>query len=272
MAIYVTSDIHGYMDRFFDLLDQVNFSDEDELYILGDIIDRGPDPAKGLIWLIQEAPKNIHFLMGNHEDMMYSVIKRYPDLSIWNDEIKWCEYTLWEPWGLNGGTDTMRQLENLTTPRWRRDILVPWLENLPFYFDVTLGNERYIMIHAGLVETMRIDDDFNSGGVRAWIDIPEFGECFSQNLLWVRDRWYLNSVEFPYHVVFGHTPTHHWVNTLRQHQEYGWYDERVQILGESDYIVTLIMPNNKKRICVDTGYNRQGMLRLDDMKEFYSEV
>ncbi len=42
---YVMSDIHGMADLFKRMLEQIRFSDEDTLYILGDMIDRGPDPA-----------------------------------------------------------------------------------------------------------------------------------------------------------------------------------------------------------------------------------
>lgn len=39
---YVVSDIHGYYDRYLKLLEVINFTDDDTLYILGDIVDRGP--------------------------------------------------------------------------------------------------------------------------------------------------------------------------------------------------------------------------------------
>ena len=42
---YVMSDIHGMAELFKRMLEQIRFSDEDTLYILGDMIDRGPDPA-----------------------------------------------------------------------------------------------------------------------------------------------------------------------------------------------------------------------------------
>ncbi len=43
MAHYVMSDIHGEADRFHAMLEKIHFSDDDTLYILGDVIDRGPD-------------------------------------------------------------------------------------------------------------------------------------------------------------------------------------------------------------------------------------
>ena len=42
MAIYAVSDIHGCYTQFQHLLDKISLTDSDELYILGDVIDRGP--------------------------------------------------------------------------------------------------------------------------------------------------------------------------------------------------------------------------------------
>lgn len=185
MATYVMSDIHGYLNRVSDLLRQVSFGDGDELFVLGDIIDRGPQSAEAIIWAIEEAPCNIHFLMGNHEDMMLSVLKR--DINAFTIE----ESQAWgcnEPWSWNGGDKTMQGLSNLTTPQWRKDILIPWLESLPFYFDVTLGENRYMMVHAGLSTSVYRSDDFYSNGIRKQIDIPDYGKVFSQTLLWLRER------------------------------------------------------------------------------------
>ena len=44
---YVMSDIHGMAHLLKQMLEKIRFSDEDQLYILGDMIDRGPDPAGG---------------------------------------------------------------------------------------------------------------------------------------------------------------------------------------------------------------------------------
>ena len=38
--IYVMSDIHGCHDLFQQMCTQIGFSEEDDLYILGDFIDR----------------------------------------------------------------------------------------------------------------------------------------------------------------------------------------------------------------------------------------
>ncbi len=48
MATYVISDIHGQYKMFLDLLDKIKLKDTDTLYILGDILDRGPIPLRHL--------------------------------------------------------------------------------------------------------------------------------------------------------------------------------------------------------------------------------
>ena len=68
MASYCTSDIHGYDDAFFALLQELNLKDDDTLYILGDVIDRGPNGIK-LLQAIMDMP-NVKMLLGNHEHMM----------------------------------------------------------------------------------------------------------------------------------------------------------------------------------------------------------
>ena len=39
MSTYVMSDIHGRSDEFFELLDKINFSSSDILYVLGDVME-----------------------------------------------------------------------------------------------------------------------------------------------------------------------------------------------------------------------------------------
>ena len=43
MSTYVMSDIHGQFFSYRKMLKEIEFSDDDFLYVLGDCIDRGPD-------------------------------------------------------------------------------------------------------------------------------------------------------------------------------------------------------------------------------------
>ena len=68
MAHYVMGDIHGEADRFHAMLKKIQFSEDDILILLGDVIDRGPDGI-ALLLEIMEMP-NVIMLLGNHEYMM----------------------------------------------------------------------------------------------------------------------------------------------------------------------------------------------------------
>lgn len=46
---YTISDIHGCHDKYRELLKKINFGSEDTLYVLGDVIDRGPAGFKILL-------------------------------------------------------------------------------------------------------------------------------------------------------------------------------------------------------------------------------
>ena len=72
MAVYVTSDVHGFsIKKFKQLLKVIGFSQNDWLYILGDVIDRNNDGGVSmLLWLLEQP--NVQLIRGNHEQMLLS--------------------------------------------------------------------------------------------------------------------------------------------------------------------------------------------------------
>ena len=51
MATYVIADIHGEYEKLIRLLNLINLQPSDTLYVLGDILDRGPNPIQALLHL-----------------------------------------------------------------------------------------------------------------------------------------------------------------------------------------------------------------------------
>ena len=43
---YVVSDIHGCFNKFKKLLKEIRFTDDDVMYVLGDIVDYGEEPIE----------------------------------------------------------------------------------------------------------------------------------------------------------------------------------------------------------------------------------
>lgn len=66
---YVISDVHGQFDALMEMLRVIKFTEEDELYILGDVIDRGPKSIECIKWIMMQ--DNVLALLGNHELMLY---------------------------------------------------------------------------------------------------------------------------------------------------------------------------------------------------------
>lgn len=66
---YVMSDIHGQFDALMRMLEQIGFTEKDELYILGDVIDRGSKSIECIKWIMEQ--DNVLTLLGNHELMLY---------------------------------------------------------------------------------------------------------------------------------------------------------------------------------------------------------
>ena len=83
---YAISDIHGMYDAYMEAIDKLK--KEDELFIIGDVIDRGEDGIKILLDIIErqknssDGPK-ITFIIGNHEVMLLTTIEIMLNYS-WN--------------------------------------------------------------------------------------------------------------------------------------------------------------------------------------------
>ena len=65
--IYVMSDIHGEYRKYMQMLEQIAFTKEDTLYVLGDVVDRGEYGLKILRDMMLRS--NVIPILGNHEFM-----------------------------------------------------------------------------------------------------------------------------------------------------------------------------------------------------------
>ncbi len=131
MAHYVLSDIHGEADRFHAMLEKISFSQEDALYILGDVIDRGPDG----ISLLKEimGMSNTMMLLGNHEYMML----QYMSPSASETDIR--------RWNRNGNVPTLAAYHCLGDQEQQK--LLSYLRTLPTHLDVKVNGKKFYLVH-----------------------------------------------------------------------------------------------------------------------------
>lgn len=146
--LYAMSDLHGEYKKYLAMLEKIKFSQEDTLYLLGDLVDRGPEPVKILQDIMQRP--NVYPLMGNHEVMAVYILKQLL-LEVTEETISQVDAYLMENimmWQRNGGGVTLEQFQALL-PRERRQLL-ELMEGFGWYETVDVGERGFLLVHAGL--------------------------------------------------------------------------------------------------------------------------
>ena len=188
---YVISDLHGYrIEKLKELLEKANFSENDRLYILGDVIDRNGDGGIGVLqWLIKQP--NAELIMGNHEAMLLAcdfIFENITDAFLEDFDEK--KNRLLINYLFNGGGVTLRNLAKLDVEA--RYKIVDYLRSCPLYKKINVNGEKYILVHAGL-------DNFSPD--------KKINDYSANELLWAEPE--LNDEYYDdVHTVFGHTPTY----------------------------------------------------------------
>lgn len=79
MRRLVVGDIHGCLNTFRKLLDKTAVTFDDELYLLGDYIDRGPDSSGVLdeVIALQQRGYRVCPIRGNHEENLLNATREY---------------------------------------------------------------------------------------------------------------------------------------------------------------------------------------------------
>lgn len=230
---YVISDLHGCYNSWLALLDEIQFSDSDDIYVLGDIVDRGPESMSLLMDMMSRS--NVIPLVGNHDFAALLSLKflttEITDQSIRHmDENQELERLIL--WLSDGGQPTMEGFQKLTSAE-QQDIL-EYIQEFSFYEELELDNgKRYLLSHTGgdgICKNSQLEkisvDTFITGRL-------DYSRQYFSDRIWVT----------------GHTPT------------------RIIPGAEPDHIYRV---NN--HIAIDCGCvfgGHLGAIRLDDDKEFY---
>lgn len=144
------SDIHGCAKTFEKLLETLALTPSDELFILGDYVDRGPD-SKGVIdriWAMQQNGYQVRCLRGNHEELVLRAASG--------------NFTFLEKWLQTDGKDTMDSFGVKTCADIPANYLT-WMAELPYF----LETGDYILVHAGL--DFDLSDPLSDNSEMCWL-------------------------------------------------------------------------------------------------------
>lgn len=140
---YVISDIHGYLDEYLELLKKIRFKDSDNLYVLGDVADKGPEPVKVLQDMMYRS--NVFPFLGNHD---YYAMKLLIALDKGMENISSKERNEIQSWIKDSGMITAKQIMALSEEE--REDLLDYMEEFQMYASIKAGRKEYILVHAGL--------------------------------------------------------------------------------------------------------------------------
>ena len=184
---YIISDIHGCKKQYLELLEKINFSEKDYLYILGDAIDRGEWSIDVLRYIMKQ--KNVTYLLGNHDYNFLTFIKELGlnMNNFKNDGMKWA----FKYWQNDGGLPTLNGFLELT--EYERQEVYDFLENSKVYEELAYDKKRYILSHAGIM-------NFQEGKALA----EYLKSDFIDGRMDYDNRYFQDEKVF---LVSGHTPT-----------------------------------------------------------------
>ena len=235
MRVYVMSDVHGNSKAYFEMLQKIDLKDSDQLYLLGDVLDRGPAPITVLLDIMKR--KNVTLLAGNHEVMALEclgfLMKEVSDKNIADMDFEVLGKLL--DWQQNGGTTTIDELSKCDK-KTKKEI-INFLSDLDVYDEIEVSGRTYILVHAGL-------GNFEPD--------KELWEYDLDELVWERTDYRIQYFEDSF-IVSGHTPT----MSIEDNPRPGFIFQ------------------SHNNILIDCGCSfqkgRLGCLCLNDMQEYYVE-
>ena len=172
--VWVIGDVHGYFETLQELLKKLDYTDDDVIIFMGDLIDKGPN-SKEVFELVTKA-ENFFSIRGNHEEMLrLSLTPKYKGRM----KKSWLKY---------GGTETLKSINPdqekaiIEAKKW-----IPVIEKFPT--ELVLDNFR--LVHAGYNPLKSLEEQSN------------------RDMMWNRDIFTSGNIfDMERQIIVGHTPIH----------------------------------------------------------------
>ena len=232
--VYVMSDIHGQYEKYVEMLKKIEFKESDELYILGDVVDRGDGSIKILKDMSMRT--NVYPILGNHDLTAAIILKKLcAEITAENFETHLNEdfLDMYSMWLFDGGKETLDEFKNL--PIEDKEWVIEYLEEFTPYEQIEVNGNKFLLVHGGIPFEKKNIELSKQSVYQLIIERPDYSH-----------RYYINT-----YLVTGHTPT---------------------LNISEEYTGKIYRKNGHIAIDCGAGYGLPlGCIRLNDFKEFYIE-
>lgn len=144
---YAVANLNGCYDKFKKLLREIRFSDDDVMYVVGDIVDYGEEPIELLCDLSMRY--NVIPIVGDNDLRALKLLRELdrilsgvsPDPEVIAKMTEWIQ---------DGGAKTMEGFKTLDEDM--KEGVLEYLEDMSLYEEVEAGGKNYLLVHAGIAD------------------------------------------------------------------------------------------------------------------------
>jgi serine/threonine protein phosphatase 1 len=210
--VYVCSDVHAHTDVLKEAL--AVLQEDDQLYMIGDAVDKGPDGLEPLKILMDDP--RCEMLIGNHDLMFLQqcmcMMHRGEIPFILNEDI----YQRWQI--LNFGYVTWNAFLKESDEEQER--IIHYLQERPLLKLLEVNGRKFCLVHAAIPEDFDVDDLHD-----LYLDTVQdkripFLYDWRSDFVWGR---YVTELD-DYTVIVGHTAAQYFHEEYIRSKNDDWYD------------------------------------------------
>lgn len=188
--IYVIGDIHGDKEKFDSMMEKLSPTDNDTVFVLGDIINIG-DSSIELLQDMMYRP-NVYPVLGEHEYMakkVFPLLAEFASIDEAHEKLQGENKELFEKWLKMKSEKTTEDF--LSLDEEGKESIIDYLSEFEPFEEISAGGKSFVLCHAG-INNFEEDKDLSEYDEEDFV----FAKT-DYSTIYFADRY----------LVTGHTPT-----------------------------------------------------------------
>ena len=143
---YVMSDLHGCYQKYLQMLEKISFTEDDLLYIVGDVLDYGEETMDLIADLSVRV--NVYPIAGEHDFLGARMLNGFQKM-LKNGATPEPEYiSEMTQWVADGGQSTLDSFRSLDDEM--KEGILDYLTDMTIYEEAEVKGKKYLLVHAGI--------------------------------------------------------------------------------------------------------------------------